>query len=137
MGFNEGAIEQLASLARERNPAVAAAQGWARFGEKLPTLMQGNFAFAILEPLKQKSFLALDRMGSERLCYAHRPGQLVFGSSIQSVAAHPDVGREIDPQAIYDYLYFHAIPAPRSLYRGVGKLLSGSLVGCSGERWEH
>lgn len=118
----------LAALARERNPAAAAARGWARFGEKLPTLMQGNFAFAILEPQKQKSFFALDRMGSERLCYAHRPGQLVFGSSIQSVTAHPAVGREIDPQAIYDYLYFHVIPAPRSLYRGVGKLLPGQYL---------
>ena len=42
----------------------------------------------------------------------------MFGSSVQSVAAHPAVGRTIDPQAIYDYLYFHTIPAPRSLYQG-------------------
>lgn len=119
---------ELAALARERSPAVATALGWTRVGEKLPTLMQGNFALAILEPSKQKSFLALDRMGSERLCYGHRADQLVFGSSIQSVAAHPAVGRKIDPQAIYDYLYFHTIPAPRSLYRGVEKLLPGQYL---------
>lgn len=120
--------EELAFIARDRNPAVAAAHGWLRFGETLPTLMQGTFAFAVLEPLKKKAFLALDRVGAERLCYTHAAGQLVFGSSVQSVAAHPAVGRVIDQQAIYDYLYFHTIPAPRSLYRGVRKLLPGQFA---------
>jgi asparagine synthase (glutamine-hydrolysing) len=118
----------LAFIARDQSPAVAVAHGWVRFGERLPTLMQGNFAFAVLEPLKKKACLVLDRIGAERLCYAHRGGNLVFGSSVQHVAAHPDVGRALDPQAIYDYLYFHTIPAPRSLYWGVRKLLPGQIV---------
>ncbi len=118
----------LAFIARDQNPAMAVAHGWVRFGEILPTLMQGNFAFAVLEPLKKKAFLALDRVGAERLCYAKHGNQLVFGSSVQSVAAHPAVGRVIDPQAIYDYLYFHTIPAPRSLYQGVHKLLPGQTL---------
>ncbi|HEX7972172.1 MAG TPA: asparagine synthase C-terminal domain-containing protein [Thiobacillus sp.] len=120
--------DELAFIARDRSPAVAVAHGWVRHGETLPTLMQGNFAFAVLEPLKKTACLVLDRSGAERLCYAHRGGSLVFGSSAQSVAAHPDVGRNIDPQAIYDYLYFHAIPAPRSLYKRVHKLLPGQIA---------
>jgi len=120
--------EDLAFIARDQTPAMAVAHGWLRHGEKLPTLMQGNFAFAVLEPLKKKAFLVLDRVGAERLCYAKHGGQLVFGSSAQSVAAHPVVGRVIDPQAIYDYLYFHTIPAPRSLYQGVRKLLPGQYL---------
>ncbi len=120
--------ESLAFIACDQSPAVAVAHGWARFGEVLPTLMQGNFAFAVLEPLKKKAFLALDRVGAERLCYAKHNNQLVFGSSVQSVAAHPAVGRIIDSQAIYDYLYFQTIPAPRSLYQGVHKLLPGQTL---------
>jgi asparagine synthase (glutamine-hydrolysing) len=120
--------EELASIARDHSPVVAAARGWLRYGEKLPTLMHGNFALAVLEPVKKQAFLALDRAGAERLAYAHRDGQLAFGSSVQSVAAHPAVGRNIDPQAIYDYLYFHTIPAPRSLYQGVRKLLPGQYA---------
>jgi asparagine synthase (glutamine-hydrolysing) len=120
--------DELAFIAQDRNPATAVAHGWVRHGEKLPTLMQGNFAFAVLEPLRKRASLVLDRIGAERLCYAHRGGQLVFGSSVQNVAAHPAIGRVIDPQAIYDYLYFHTIPAPRSLYQGVHKLLPGQIV---------
>jgi asparagine synthase (glutamine-hydrolysing) len=120
--------DELAFVARDQSPAAAVAHGWIRFGEKLPTRMQGNFAFAVLEPLKKKAFLALDRVGAERLCYAKQGSQLVFGSSVQSVAAHPAVGRVIDPQAIYDFLYFHTIPAPRSLYKGIHKLLPGQYA---------
>lgn len=120
--------DELALLARSRGAAAAVAHGWQRHGEKLPALMHGNFAFAVLEPLKKQAFLALDRIGAERLCYAHAGNHLVYASSAQAVAAHPAVGREIDPQAIYDYLYFHTIPAPRSLYRGVQKLLPGQYV---------
>jgi asparagine synthase (glutamine-hydrolysing) len=118
----------LARVAREAGPATAVARGWRSHGAKLPTLMQGNFAFAVLEPQEKKACLVLDRTGAERLCYAHRGDQLVFGSSVQHVAAHPAIGRNIDPQAIYDYLYFHNIPAPRSVYQGVRKLLPGQVV---------
>ncbi|MDO9386758.1 MAG: asparagine synthase-related protein [Thiobacillus sp.] len=119
---------ELAAIARNQGPAAAVAHGWMRFGEKLPTLMRGNFAFAVLDPIQQQAFMALDRVGAERLCYAHQGGHLVFGTSALSVAAHPAVGRSIDPQAIYDYLYFHTIPAPRSLYQGVHKLLPGQAL---------
>ncbi len=120
--------DDLALIARDQGQVVALAHGWMRFGEKLPTLMHGNFAFAVLDSLKKKACLVLDRMGTERLSYAYRGGNLIFGSSVQNVAAHPAVGRTIDPQAIYDYLYFHTIPAPRSLYQGIHKLLPGQIV---------
>jgi asparagine synthase (glutamine-hydrolysing) len=119
---------ELTRVAQDKNPAAAVALGWLQHGENLPAQMHGNFALAVLEPLKKSAFLALDRTSAERLCYAHKGDQLIFGSSVQSVAAHPAVGRRIDPQAIYDYLYFHAIPAPRSLYRNVHKLLPGQYL---------
>jgi len=118
----------LALIARSQSAAAAVVHGWLRFGTKLPEMMHGNFAFVVFEPIKQKAFMALDRSGAERLCYAHRGDQLVFGSSVQSVAAHPMVGRNINTQAIYDYLYFHTIPSPGSLYQGVHKLLPGQYA---------
>jgi asparagine synthase (glutamine-hydrolysing) len=116
----------LATIAREHDAAEAVAQGWQRLGATLPTKLSGSFALAILAP--GQAFLAIDRIGTERLCYAHRDGELVFGTSVQSVAAHPRIGRNIDPQAIYDYLYFHTIPSPRTLYRGIAKLQPGEFV---------
>ncbi len=118
----------LIAIANTHNFARAVVEGWRLHGEKLPTRMQGSFAFAVIKPHENKTTLVLDRVGIERLSYAFQAGQFVFGTSTQSVATHPAIGRSIDLQAIYDYLYFHTIPAPRSLYRHVQKLLPGQII---------
>ncbi len=123
--FQDG---MLASLARERGAAAAVAQGWQLHGAKVPALLSGTFALAILEPSRRRAFLAIDRLGVERLCYARRGAQLVFGASAQGVSRHPAIGRDIDPQAIYEYLYFHMVPSPRTIYRGIEKLLPGQSL---------
>jgi asparagine synthase (glutamine-hydrolysing) len=37
--------------------------------------------------------------------------------------------REVDPQAIFDYQWFHVIPAPRTIFKGVKRLLPGTCLG--------
>lgn len=122
------ADKELAATANTHDSARAVVEGWRLHGEKLPTRMQGSFAFAVIEPHENKATLVIDRVGIERLNYAFQAGQFVFGTSAQSVATHPAIGRNIDLQAIYDYLYFHTIPAPGSLYRHVQKLLPGQII---------
>jgi asparagine synthase (glutamine-hydrolysing) len=34
-------------------------------------------------------------------------------------------GTDLDPQAIYDYLFFHVIPSPRTIFKGVNRLPAG------------
>jgi asparagine synthase (glutamine-hydrolysing) len=82
----------------------------------------------VLEPSKKKAFLAIDRIGAERLCYAMQEGHFVFGTSANNIAVHPAIGREIDPQAIYDFLYFHVIPSPRTIYQRVAKFEPGQYL---------
>jgi asparagine synthase (glutamine-hydrolysing) len=120
--------EELAAIAREHSPAAAVAQGWARLDTKLPTVIEGSFALAVLQPMQQRAFLALDRIGIERLCFGERIGTFAFGASVQSVCAHPAFRRNIDPQSIYDYLFFHMIPCPGTIYRGIHKLLPGECL---------
>lgn len=127
-GRPQFADDELAAIAQGNSPALAIAEGWIRHGTKLPARMTGNFALAILHPARNQAFLAIDRMGIERLCYALTSNQLVFGTSLQGVAAHPDVGRTLDLQAVYEYLYFHMIPSPRSIYQGIRKLQPGQYL---------
>ncbi|HSV50987.1 MAG TPA: asparagine synthase C-terminal domain-containing protein, partial [Burkholderiaceae bacterium] len=49
-------------------------------------------------------------------------GQLHFAARADELVP---ANAEIDPQAIFDYLYFHAIPSPRTIFKGVYRLPAG------------
>lgn len=96
---------------------------WRRHGRDAAKHIHGNFALAVMDRQKNSVFLALDRIGAEKLAFAPSPQGLVFSSQADMVAAHPAVGRELDPQGLFDYLYFFQVPAPGSIFKGVEKLL--------------
>jgi asparagine synthase (glutamine-hydrolysing) len=66
--------------------------------------------------------LSVDRFGIDTLCYRVVNGQLRFATRADDLA---DASTEIDPQAIFDYLYFHVIPSPRTIYKGICRLPPG------------
>jgi asparagine synthase (glutamine-hydrolysing) len=110
---------QLASL-----PAASALlELWRRQGSDTPKHIHGNFALAVLDQQENSVFLALDRIGAEKLAFAASPQGLVFSSQADMVAAHPAVGTELDPQGLFNYIYFFQVPAPGSIFKGVEKLL--------------
>ena len=64
----------------------------------------------------------MDRFAIRTICYRIDNGLLRFAGRADELA---DVQTGIDPQAIFDYLYFHAIPSPRTIYRGIFRLPPG------------
>ena len=72
-------------------------------------------------------WLAVDRFGMETLCYRVIEGQLQFSTRADELhdATASNVNDNIDPQAIFDYLYFHCIPSPRTIFKGVYRLPPG------------
>ncbi len=69
-----------------------------------------------------RTILAVDRFAVRSLCYRQVDGQLQFAARADDLG---DAGAGIDPQAIFDYLYFHAIPSPRTIFEGVFRLPPG------------
>ncbi len=82
------------------------------------TLTQTDLAPGSAAP----SDLRVDHFGIRTLCYRVVDGQLRFAARADELA---DSATEIDPQAIFDYLYFHVIPSPRTIYKGVYRLPPG------------
>lgn len=64
--------------------------------------------------------LAVDRFARETLCWTVQDGRLRWAARADELG-----GGELDSQAIYDYLFFHAIPSPRTIFRGVQRLPAG------------
>ena len=81
----------------------------------------GDFAVGLREP-GGRIFLAVDRFAVRSLCYRVDNGQMRFAARADELA---DSSTEIDPQAIFDYLYFHIIPSPRTIYKGIYRLPPG------------
>ncbi|MBI5329054.1 MAG: asparagine synthase [Betaproteobacteria bacterium] len=96
---------------------------WRKYGKDAPRHIHGNFALAVLDRAEHSAFLALDRIGAEKLAFAASANGLVFASQVDMVAAHPAVGATLDPQALFNYFYFYQVPAPGSIFRAVNKLL--------------
>jgi asparagine synthase (glutamine-hydrolysing) len=102
--------------------AARALAAYQRYGREFLARLGGSFAIAIHDARAASLLLAVDRMGIERIAYAPHAEGLYFGTSAAALATAPGVGTALLPQAIYDYLFFHMVPSPGTLYRGVSKL---------------
>jgi asparagine synthase (glutamine-hydrolysing) len=85
------------------------------------TAVTGDFAVGLQQP-SGSTVLAVDRFAIQTLCYRVVGGQLRFAARADALA---DADTPIDPQAIFDYLYFHIIPSPRTIYKGIYRLPPG------------
>jgi asparagine synthase (glutamine-hydrolysing) len=124
----------LAEIAERFNPAAALTTAYRRMGRDFLPRLHGPFSLAILDG--ESALLAIDRMGIHTLSCAQRQDTLIFSTQIRSTSAHPLVKREIDPQAIYNYFYFHHIPSPGSIYRDIEKLMPAQYLSFQNGRTE-
>lgn len=90
--------------------------------------LRGMFAFGIWDEKKEELLLARDRLGKKPLVYAETPSSFNFASEIQALLLAPDIKKEVDRQAIDDYLTFQYIPSPRSIFSGIKKLPAGHYL---------
>ena len=84
----------------------------------------GDFAVALRER-NGRCMLAVDRFAIRTLCYRVVDGKLRFAARADELS---DASAELDPQAIFDYLYFHVIPSPRTIFKGVHRLPPGHFA---------
>jgi asparagine synthase (glutamine-hydrolysing) len=89
---------------------------------------RGMFAMAIWSETTKRLVLARDRIGIKPL-YTRRIGRdIVFGSELKALFAHPKVTRTLDHAGLQDFLSLNYVPAPRTLIDGIEKLLPGHYL---------
>jgi asparagine synthase (glutamine-hydrolysing) len=95
---------------------------------RLAASIQGDWAFALREP-SGRIVAATDRFAQQTLCWrADAAEGVVLAERADALAAGAPGGGTIDPQALFDYAWFHAIPSPRTVFAGVQRVPPGHLL---------
>ncbi len=98
-------------------------KAYAAYGAECVNLLNGIFAFAVWEHKSERLFLARDRIGVKPLFYYRTPEQLIFGSELKAILAHPSVPHEIDLNGISQLLLFGPGRTPGcGVFRGMEEL---------------
>src|SRR6185295_12599832 len=127
-------LEKLGHTFYTNSDTEAIVHAYDQYGTECPKYLRGMFAFAIWNERTQELFLARDRVGKKPLLYAEVNGQIIFGSEFKALLQHPDISKDIQPDAIDAYLSFMCVPAPLTAYKAIRKLEPGHwLRWCKGE----
>jgi asparagine synthase (glutamine-hydrolysing) len=95
--------------------------------------LRGMFAVALWDERRGRLVLARDRFGIKPLYLADTPGGFAFASEIRPLLAL-GASRELDPQAIADYLALGYVPGSSTGLRDVRKLAPGHVWSDGDER---
>lgn len=123
--FDDASMKQ---FIHEHGLAKAVLHAYQKSGAEFLQKIRGQFVIAIYLFEEKKFILATDRTGTCPLYYYNKDGLIAYGSNVKSVVAHPRVEKEINPQSIFNYLYFHAVPSPDSIYLNCHRLLQGQYL---------
>lgn len=100
-----------------------------QYGESFVDHLCGMFAIALVDGPRQSLLLARDRLGVKPLVYAiTAEGTVAFASELNALLRYPGTPRDMDPQALSDYLCLGYVPAPATIFRGVAKLPPAALL---------
>jgi asparagine synthase (glutamine-hydrolysing) len=113
---------------RTRSDTETIVHAYEEWGPSCVERFRGMFAFAIRDERRDTLFLARDRFGKKPLFYATYDGMFVFASEMKAILADPRFTREIDEEALAAYFTLSYIPAPRTIFKGICKLLPGHTI---------
>ena len=100
--------------------------GYLAWGEAVLDRLRGMFAFAIWNRKSRELFCARDFFGIKPFYYTVQQGasgpQLIFASEIKCILEHPAYQRELNEEALEQYLCFQFSALDETFFKGVFKL---------------
>jgi len=98
------------------------------YGDDCVQHLRGMFAFAIWDRRKRRLLMARDRLGVKPLYYYRNGRFLAFASEIKALLEIPGVPREVDPEALDQFLSLRYVPGPRTMFQGIFRLQPGHTL---------
>lgn len=102
--------------------------GYEEYGEKILDKLEGMFAFVIWDKKKEKVFAARDFFGIKPFYYTIINNTLIFASEIKSILEYPEYKKEVNREALEQYLSFQYSVLSETFFKGIFKLLPGTYM---------
>jgi asparagine synthase (glutamine-hydrolysing) len=101
---------------------------YVEWGPRCVERFRGMFVFALWDDKHQRLVLARDHFGKKPLFIQESGGRVLFGSEIKAILAYGDPAPALDRASLADYFVYRYVPAPRTLFAGIRKLMPGSYA---------
>src|SRR3989441_5060930 len=111
-----------------RSDTEVVLRAYLEWGEDFAEHVHGMFALAVLDSAPGELGLAPDPLGNKPLYYALRGSRVIFGSELKALLAHGGVARQLDHEALVQYLACEYVPAPGTIPRGGRKVPAAHLA---------
>jgi asparagine synthase (glutamine-hydrolysing) len=113
---------------RSRSDIEVLVHAYEEFGEGFLDRVRGMFALALWDGRSRTLLAARDRAGEKPLYYAQTSRGLLLASEIKALLAYGEVSREIDLEALDQFLTYEYIIAPRTIFRSIRKLPAAHVL---------
>jgi asparagine synthase (glutamine-hydrolysing) len=97
-------------------------------GEAVVDQLNGMFAFVFHDRQENTWIAARDHFGIKPLYYATVGDELLFGSEIKALLAHPEIHGRRDDHSLHQYLAFQFCLDDRTLFDGICKIKPGHYL---------
>jgi asparagine synthase (glutamine-hydrolysing) len=118
---------------RTRSDTEVLVHLYEEMGDAMVDELRGMFAFAIWDDRARRLTVARDRLGIKPLYYWQTGDGVAFASELRSFLALKEFPREIDADAVREYLALGYVPDPSCILRGVRKLPPAHVLTWSAE----
>ena len=121
-------LEGLGHIFRSHSDIEVLVHAYEQWGPDFLVRLRGMFALALWDGRTRTLLAARDRAGEKPLYWTNTPQGLRLASEVKALLVRPEVSRELDPEALDEFLTYEYILAPRTILKGVRKLPPASYL---------
>ncbi len=103
-------------------------EAFIQWGTSFIHKLNGMFAIAIYDTYEKNLLLFRDRIGIKPIYYYWDEVNFAFASELKALLQLPFIDKKIDYSTIAGYLHLGFIPAPKSIYSHINKMVPGTFV---------
>lgn len=121
-------LESNGHFFRTNSDTEVIVHAYEQYGKEFPKFLNGMFAIALHDLKNKMLYLVRDHVGIKPLYYAFKKKYIIWGSEIKALLASGMLKRELNIDALGQFLAWEYIPGKHTLFKGINKLKPGQMI---------